>query len=202
MAGNIATDTGSLPEYYVHSFPAPGLRQIVRHITGNNANGESRFLSSDHGEHYRFMVEHQAVANIIYSTRETPVDLNANADIIKAHEQEPPFHYPNGSIVRMIDFGPGVESPFHRALTIDYGIVLEGVFELTLDSGEKRILRQSDICVQRATAHKWKNITGNGTLPGRMLWVLLDTKEVTIDGKKISGDLGDLQKEYAGRGNY
>ncbi|KAF3067448.1 hypothetical protein GL218_08637 [Daldinia childiae] len=202
MAEIIATNTEPLPEYYVHSFPAPGLNQIVRHITGNNANGESRFLCSDHGEHYRFMLEHQAVANIIYSTRETPVDLNANADIIKAHEQEPPLHYPNGSIVRMIDFGPGVESPFHRTLTIDYGIVLEGVFELTLDSGEKRILRQSDVCIQRATSHKWKNVTGNGTLPGRMLWVLLDIKEVTIDGKKLRGDLGDLQEEYAGHSSY
>ncbi|KAI6086396.1 hypothetical protein F4821DRAFT_238632 [Hypoxylon rubiginosum] len=202
MAEKMAASTTPLPEYYVQGFPAPGLRQIVRHITGNTANGESRFLSSDHGEHYRFMVENQAVANIIYSTRETPVDLNDNSDVIKAHEQEPPFHYPNGSIVRMIDFGPGVESPFHRAMTIDYGVVIEGIFELTLDSGEKRIMRQGDVCIQRATAHKWRNINGNGTLPGRMLWVLLDSKELNVEGKKVEGYLGDLQKEYAGRGNY
>ena len=103
----------------------------------------------------------------------------------------------------MIDFGPGVESPLHRAMTIDYGIVVEGVFELLLDSGEKRILRQGDVCVQRATAHKWKNITGNGTLPGRMMWFLLDCKPVyRADGNKVEGDLGDLKKEYAGRGTY
>lgn len=102
----------------------------------------------------------------------------------------------------MIDFGPGVESPWHRAMTIDYGIVIEGVFELTLDSGERRIMRQGDVSIQRATNHKWKNIHGNGTLPGRMLWVLLDIKELAIDGKKVEGDLGDLQKEYKGRGNY
>ncbi|KAI1456527.1 hypothetical protein F4805DRAFT_475858 [Annulohypoxylon moriforme] len=202
MAVEPASSTIPLPEYYVNSFPAPGLRQIVRHITGNTANGQSRFLSSDHGEHYRFMVENQAVANIIYSTRETPVDLNGDADVVKAHEEEPPFHYSNGSIVRMIDFGPGVESPFHRALTIDYGIVIEGVFELTLDSGEKRILRQGDVCIQRATAHKWKNISGNGTLPGRMLWVLLDCKELIVGGNKVEGYLGSLEKEYEGRGHY
>ena len=102
----------------------------------------------------------------------------------------------------MIDFGPGVESPLHRALTIDYGIVVEGVFELTLDSGEKRILRQGDVCVQRATAHKWKNITGNGSLPGRIMWVLLDCNPVHVGGKKVEGFLGDLKKEYVGRGTY
>jgi quercetin dioxygenase-like cupin family protein len=103
----------------------------------------------------------------------------------------------------MIDFGPGVASPVHRALTIDYGIVVEGVFELWLDSGETRIMRQGDVCVQRATAHKWTNITGNGTLPGRMMWVLLDCKPVySADGEKVEGDLGSLKKEYVGRGTY
>ncbi|KAI1807184.1 hypothetical protein F4811DRAFT_550139 [Daldinia bambusicola] len=96
MTKTTTTDTTPLPEYYVQSFPAPGLRQTVRHITENNVKGESRSLSSDHGEHYRFRVEHQAVASIIYSTRENPVDLNGNVDMIKAHEQEPTFHYPNG----------------------------------------------------------------------------------------------------------
>lgn len=102
----------------------------------------------------------------------------------------------------MIDFGPAVESPWHRALTIDYGVVIEGVFELTLDSGERRIMRQGDVSIQRATNHMWKNITGNGTLPGRMMWVLLDCKEVVVDGKRVEGDLGGLQKEYVGRGHY
>ncbi|KAI0886287.1 uncharacterized protein GGS22DRAFT_179189 [Annulohypoxylon maeteangense] len=186
--------------YQTESFPAPGLRQIFRHITGHNDQGDSVFLQSDHGEHCRLMVEKQAVANILYSTWETPVELNDNVDVQKAKEQEPPFHHERGSIVRMIDFGPGVESPFHRAETIDYGIIVEGVFEISLDSGKKRIMRQGDVCVQRATAHKWKNITGNGTLPGRIMWVLLDCKPVYVNGKRMQGYLGDLTKEYAGRG--
>jgi len=102
----------------------------------------------------------------------------------------------------MIDFGPNVESPFHRAMTIDFGVVIEGVFELTLDSGEKRILRAGDVNVQRATNHKWKNITGGGTMPGRICFFLLDTKPLVVGDKKVEGDLGSLQKEYAGRGNY
>jgi hypothetical protein len=100
----------------------------------------------------------------------------------------------------MIDFAPGLESPMHRAVSIDYGIVVEGVFELTLDSGETRIMRQGDVSVNRAAAHKWKNITGNGTLPGRMMWILLDCKDVIVNGKKVEGFLGELEKEYIEQG--
>ncbi|KAI1274050.1 NAD(P)-binding protein [Xylaria sp. FL0933] len=173
---------------------------MFRHITGHNEKGESVFLSSDQGDHHRIMGEKQAVANILYSTQETPVELNGDVDIEKARAKEPPLHYHNGSIVRMIDFAPGVESPLHRAVSIDYGIVVEGVFELILDSGEKRVMRQGDVSINRAAAHKWKNITGNGTMPGRMMWILLDCKDVYVNGKKMEGFLGDLAKEYVDQG--
>lgn len=113
--------------------------------------------------------------------------------------KQPGLHIPNGTVVRLIDFAPGLESPIHRAMSIDYGIVLNGEFELTLDSGESRIMKQGDVSVQRATAHKWKNITGGGAEPGRMLYVLLDCKDVVVNGKKLEGFLGDLEKEYEGR---
>lgn len=88
MTDNNLVPETPLPEYHVDNFPAPGLRQVVRHVTGNTGEGQARFLISDHGEHYRYMVDNRAVANIIYSTRETPVDLNGNVDIVKAREQE------------------------------------------------------------------------------------------------------------------
>jgi len=70
---------------------------------------------------------------------------------------------------------------------------------MTLDSGEERIMRQGDVSVQRCTAHKWHNITGNGTMPGRMLYVLLDCHPVVVNGKVMEGYLGTLAKEYEGR---
>lgn len=99
----------------------------------------------------------------------------------------------------MIDFGPGIESPMHRAISVDYGVVIEGVFELTLDSGETRIMRPGDVSIQRGTSHKWKNLSGNGTMPGRVLWVLLGCTDIVVQGKKIEGFLGALEKEYEGR---
>ncbi|KAI9789485.1 MAG: hypothetical protein M1816_006027 [Peltula sp. TS41687] len=213
MTSNVATD--DLPKsqshedtkteapvaagYVTDGFPGPGLRKTQRLITAHNAEGKGYFETTDAGDHHRVMGEQQAVANILYSTRDNPVELNGEVDIKFAKENEPGLHITNGTVVRMIDFGPGLESPMHRAMSIDYGIVLEGEFELTLDSGESRVMKRGDVSVQRATAHKWKNITGGGTEPGRMLYVLLDCKPVLVNGEKIEGFLGDLEKEYEGR---
>lgn len=110
--------------------------------------------------------------------------------------KKPGIHIPNGSVVRLIDFAPGVESPLHRALSIDYGVVIEGVFELTLDSGESRMMHPGDISVNRGAMHKWRNADTNRS--GRMLFVLLDCKPLFVEGKEIVQDLGDLASEYAG----
>lgn len=78
-------------------------------------------------------------------------------------------------------------------MSVDYGVVIEGEFELTLDSGETRIMRQGDVSVQRATAHSWRNIAGNCTMPGRMLYVLLDCEKVVVNGQKMKEYLGWLE---------
>ena len=69
-------------------YPAPGLRNTERFITAHGADGKGYFHTSDHGDHHRVMGEKQAVMNIIYSTRETPVDLNEDVDIKFAKENE------------------------------------------------------------------------------------------------------------------
>lgn len=73
---------------YVSEFPAPGLPRTVRHITGHNTEGKSVFLKTDCGDHHRIMGEQQAVANILYSTVQTPVDVNGDVDIKQAEEHE------------------------------------------------------------------------------------------------------------------
>ena len=201
---------------YVSTFPAPGLRRTVRHITGHNAEGKGVFIQTDCGDHHRVIGNEQALANIIYSTKDTPVEMNGDVDLKFAKENEvrtammmfyfavtngpqPPLHIHNGSVCRMIDFAPDVISPMHRAVSLDYGIVIEGEFKLILDSGESRIMRQGDVSVQRASAHQWHNITGGGTLPGRMMWVLLDCKPIIISGQELKEELNELQPYYEGR---
>ncbi|KAI0200236.1 hypothetical protein F4808DRAFT_451050 [Astrocystis sublimbata] len=165
--------------------------------SSHNAEGKGVFLSTDCGDHHRLIGDRQAIGNILYSTYETPVDMSEDKDLIHAKETEPPLHYHNGSVLRMMDFSPGLLSPMHRAVSLDYGVVLEGEFEMILDSGETRIMRQGDVSINRGSAHAWRNITGNGTMPGRMLYMLLDSKPVvTARGDELGEYLAELAPYY------
>ena len=83
----------------------------------------------------------------------------------------------------------------HRGESIDYNVVIEGEFELVLDSGESRKMRRGDFSVQRSTAHKWRNVSGGGKDPGRLFNVLLDCKPVLVNGKAIPGFWGGETRE-------
>jgi hypothetical protein len=74
--------------YVTTDFPVAGLSRVVRHITGHDGEGRSVFLSTDCGDHHRVMGEEQAIANIIYSTDRTPIELNGDVDIKYAKENE------------------------------------------------------------------------------------------------------------------
>lgn len=77
------TDTGPITK-----FPADDLRHAKRFITSHNASGQGVFVGDDNGDHHRVMVRGKGVANIIYSTRSNPVDLNNEVDIAYARENE------------------------------------------------------------------------------------------------------------------
>lgn len=61
-------------------------------------------------------------------------------------------------------------------------------------------MRQEGVSVQRAAAQKWSNITGNGTLPRRMLYLLIGCEDVVIMGVKLE-EFSELENEHAGRGD-
>ncbi|PSN60581.1 hypothetical protein BS50DRAFT_204064 [Corynespora cassiicola Philippines] len=187
------------PQGPIGRFPAEDLRHARRFITSHNSSGQGVFLKDDDGAHHRVMVNGNAVANIIYSTNANPVDMNDDKDLAYARDNEPGIHVANGSVARLIDFAPGVESPLHRAMSIDYGIVVEGTFELSLDSGEKKIMFPGDMSVNRGTMHKWRNCDQHRS--GRMLFVLLDVKPLNVGGEVLGEDLGDLAGEYADLGH-
>ncbi len=149
----------------ITKFPADGLRASRRFISSHNKDGKGVFVVDDDGDHHRIMCNGQAAANIIYSTADSPVDMNNDKDLIYARDNEvrissppesdtvsrnqlltaqPAIHVANGSCVRLIDFAPGMESPIHRAMSIDYGVVIEGKFLFTLDSGETKIMLPGD----------------------------------------------------------
>lgn len=63
------------------TFPAPGLRDIQRHITTHNEAGVGVFLPLDNGDHHSIMANGRAISNIIYNQSGLPVDLNREADV-------------------------------------------------------------------------------------------------------------------------
>lgn len=92
---------------------------------------------------------------------------------------------------------PGAVSGMHRTVTVDYIIIISGELELELDSGEKEVVRQGDVVVQRGTMHKWR-VVGEEWV--RMAAVLCDAEKVkTEEGEELDWDLReimlDLKKE-------
>lgn len=71
-------------------------------------------------------------------------------------------------------------------MTLDTVVVIEGVVECCLDSGESRVLRVGDTITQRGTMHKWKNVTPNGGQV-KMFSVMQPIQQPLRVGEKVLG---------------
>ncbi|TGO33090.1 hypothetical protein BHYA_0267g00070 [Botrytis hyacinthi] len=172
--------------------PSP-LPNISRHITDHDRNGKA-IISSSLSSDSTWTATKGANLFLGYCTSEFPVDMSSNKDISSYtnYLSAPPgLMVPGGTVLRVVDMEPGLLSPMHRTTSLDYGVVIEGEVELVLDGGEKKILKRGDICVQRATAHAWRNCSE--TEWARMLYVLTEAKPVIgEDGKELKEDLGGM----------
>ncbi|KAH7134966.1 hypothetical protein B0J11DRAFT_148707 [Dendryphion nanum] len=168
------------------------LPTIKRFITTHDPSGKAIFsdtISEDN--HFRDIPG--ASFGLGYTTKGFPVDLNGDKDIeaYNAHLQTPPgIVVSNGTVLRFVDVAPGSDSPMHRTVSLDYGVVLEGEIELVLDSGETRRMKRGDVAIQRGTMHQWRNV---GTGWARFMFVLQDSQPVVIDGKALGEDYGTMQ---------
>lgn len=116
-----------------------------------------------------------------------------SADV--ANETQPAaIPKPGGIAFRRTDTPPGQTSPMHRTLTVDYGVILSGEIELTLESGEKRLLKTGDTIVQRATMHQWRN--PSSTEWCRMVFVIAPIEE----GTSVKGKV--LEQEFRRPGGH
>lgn len=146
-----------------------------------------------------------SVFALAYSTTNFPVsglsppsseiaDSKANLDVkqYKSSLQDPsPLNPANGTACTVLEVPVGNVVAMHRTSTIDYGIVIDGVTELLLDSGESKMLRKGDVFVQRGTAHSWKNITNendnNGVL--RVFFVFQPIDKISWENGELGQDL-------------
>jgi hypothetical protein len=139
-----------------------------------------------------------------------PFNMTDEADIaaLQAHPspspQDPPpadgriwFPGVGETLLRYCDWAPGQTLPFHRTETLDLGVCVAGTMELTLDSGEVRVLRPGDTIVQRGTMHAWRN--PSKTEWARVVFFLLGAEPVKVGGE-VMGEVLDWSEAGAGEG--
>jgi quercetin dioxygenase-like cupin family protein len=175
-----------------------GLPKTYRLITAHNSEGKAIFNTDiDEAQQWQTIAtgeKKEANFALNYTTSQFPVSFKDNQDIdnYKSYlDNKPGLSIPGGSVVRVVDMGPGLTSPMHRTVSLDYGVVLEGEVYLILDSGEEKLMRRGDISVQRGTNHAWRN--ASDTTWARMMYVLLESEPLEIGGSQLGEDLGDME---------
>jgi quercetin dioxygenase-like cupin family protein len=175
-------------------------RQTRRVVTGHDETGKAVVLMDSAAPNVRRR-NAGLVSTLLWTTRETPVDMSGRDDRAQLTGVAPP---PGGSVLRIVDFPPiatvdlstldhdaqvkemGIADfqspgharhPFtHRTPTLDYAIVLEGEIDMLLDDSEVH-LAAGDIVVQQGTNHAWVN---NSDKTCRIAFVLIDAQEPAV----------------------
>ncbi|KAL1861353.1 hypothetical protein VTK73DRAFT_7128 [Phialemonium thermophilum] len=171
------------------------LRHPKRFITTNDDRGRAVIDTSIAADapFYSLPSKDAAFAQL-YVTRGFPTQLSDGADLQVYQDylrESPGLTVSGGTVLRYVDMCPGHVSPMHRTVSLDYGVVLEGEVELLLDSGETRVLKRGDVCIQRATMHAWRN--RSPTEWARMLYILQPVQPLTVGGIAVEEDLGTMQ---------
>lgn len=169
---------------------------INRFITTHNSHGQAIFSTElkEEGEFVPVLESPTGAVSFFlgYSTHVFPSPLTNNEDLTtyKADFKDTStigLVAHNGTILRYVDYPPGISSPMHRTESLDYGIVLEGQVKCVLDSGEERVMKKGDVTIQRGTMHMWVN--ESKTEWARMVYVLTYATPVLVNGKPLKEDL-------------
>jgi quercetin dioxygenase-like cupin family protein len=167
--------------------PLPNPR---RYITDNDTSGKSclsKVCSADLAVCNNLGSAQQRFA---YLSPVAPANLTKKADLQDyqaALSNLPPLVPLGGpSIVWYIDMPPGSSSPMHRTVSLDIVIQVHGEVELSLESGETRILRPGDITVQRSTMHAWRN--HSTTDWSRMVGIMAECRPVEAGGVTLGAE--------------
>ena len=108
----------------------------------------------------------------IWTTEGFPVNNDGHED---ASTRQVGTTLAGGTILRVVEFSPGVQARNHRTDSIDYAIIMSGEIDMEMD-GTMTHLKAGDVLVQRGTIHNWIN---NGTAPCVIVFALIDAKPVT-----------------------
>jgi quercetin dioxygenase-like cupin family protein len=151
---------------------------IRRVVTGHDAQGRARVLIDETVKNVSSQ-RPGALYSVVWSSEGFPVSNNGDVD---PSGKKIGTTIPNGTVFRIVSFGPGVAPRNHRTDSIDYAVVISGEIDMDLD-GTTVHLKAGDVLVQRGTIHNWIN---KGTMPCVIAFTLVSAKPVIADGKALN----------------
>jgi len=150
---------------------------IRRVVTGHDNQGRAKVLIDETVKNV-LSQRPGALYSVIWSSDGFPVNNDGDAD---PSGKKIGTTIPNGTVFRIVSFGPGVAPRNHRTDSIDYAVVMSGEIDMDLD-GTTVHLRAGDVLVQRGTIHNWIN---KGDKPCVIAFTLISAKPVTAGGKTL-----------------
>jgi mannose-6-phosphate isomerase-like protein (cupin superfamily) len=149
-----------------------------RVVTGHTPDGRAKVSIDDtlRGVSGRPNV---TVANI-WTTEGFPVVNTGDQD---QGQREVGTTLANGTVFRIVEFGPGNSQRVHRTDSVDYAVVMSGEIDMELEPGSEPVhLKAGDVLVQRGTIHNWIN---RGPQPCAIAFILIDAKPVEVGGRVL-----------------
>ncbi|MDP3766566.1 MAG: cupin domain-containing protein [Dehalococcoidia bacterium] len=152
--------------------------QVRRVVTGHDASGRA-VVKIDEVSKNNISARPGATSCVVWATEGFPVNNTGDAD---EATRKVGTTLKNGTVLRMIEFAPGVAPRNHRTDSIDYIIVISGEIDMELE-GSAVHLKAGDVLVQRGTIHNWIN---RGTTPCVVAAILVDARPVEVGGKVLN----------------
>src|SRR5579864_3957353 len=150
---------------------------IRRIVTGHDGQGRAKVLIDEEVKNV-FSQRPGAHYSVIWSTEDFPASNDGGGD---PSARKIGTTLDNGTVFRVVSFGPGVSPRNHRTDSIDYAVVITGEIDMELD-GSSVHLKAGDVLVQRGTIHNWVN---RGTEPCVIAFVLIAANPVTVGGRVL-----------------
>jgi len=150
---------------------------VRRVVTGHDDQGRARVLIDETVKNVASQ-RPGALYSVIWSSEGFPVNNDGDAD---PSGKKIGTTISDGTVFRIVSFGPGVAPRNHRTDSIDYAVVMSGEIDVELDVGKVH-LKAGDVLVQRGTIHNWVN---TGSEPCVIAFTLVAAKSVTAGGKML-----------------
>ena len=152
--------------------------QVRRVITGHDPSGRA-IVQIDEVSKNAFTGRPGATGINVWTTQGFPANNDGAED---AGQRKVGTTLPDGTILRVLEFAPGLAARNHRTDSIDYIVVISGEIDMELDDSVVHF-EAGDVMVQRGTIHNWVN---RGTAPCVLAVILIAAKPVEAGGRVLN----------------